>query len=75
VIVFQLQSGNRGPVAPVIKLLFEEPLLTAANQDIALLRLTLPPGTVAEGGAHANPGIVYVLEGSIEGPSKIYLSC
>lgn len=64
VIVFQ--AGETGKAAPVIKLLLEEPLRTTANQEVSLLRLTLPPSARAEGRAHSGPGIVYVLEGSIE---------
>ena len=60
------EEGATGQAAPAIKLLLEEPLRTTANQEVSLLRLTLPPGDQAEAGAHSGPGIVYVLEGKIE---------
>jgi quercetin dioxygenase-like cupin family protein len=60
------QAGNTGKPAPVIKTLLEEPLLSTINQELSLLRLTLPPSAVAEARTHSNPDVVYVLEGKIE---------
>jgi hypothetical protein len=64
VIVFQ--AGYAGQAAPAIKLLLQEPLQTTTNQEVSLLRLTLPPGALADAGTQSNPGIIYVLEGKIE---------
>jgi quercetin dioxygenase-like cupin family protein len=64
VIIFQ--AGNTGQPAPVVKLLLQEPLRTTVNQELSLLRLTLPPGALSAGRAHSGPGFVYVLEGKIE---------
>lgn len=63
IIVFQ--EGATGKAAPVIKLLLEEPIPSAANQEVRLLRLTLAGGATAEARAHSGPEVVYVLEGQI----------
>lgn len=62
-IVFE--AGAMGKAAPVIKTLLETPLSTTVNQELSLLRLTLPPGAASESHAHSGPGIVYVLEGKV----------
>lgn len=60
------QAGHAGQAAPVIKTLLREALVTTTNQEVRLLRLTLPPGAVSEAAASSNPGIVYVLVGKVE---------
>jgi quercetin dioxygenase-like cupin family protein len=70
VIVFQ--AGATGKAAPAIKTLLEAPLETTMNQEVTLRRLTLPPGTSSEPEARSGTGIVYVLEGAIEGGDKRY---
>jgi quercetin dioxygenase-like cupin family protein len=44
---------------------WQVPLSSTTNQELRLLRLTLPVGARTEIAAHAGPGMVYVLEGSI----------
>lgn len=44
---------------------WQVPLPSTANQELRLLRLTLPVGSRTEVAAHSGPGMVYVLEGSI----------
>jgi hypothetical protein len=44
---------------------WQVPLPSTVNQELRLLRLTLPVGTRTEVAAHTGPGMVYVLEGSI----------
>jgi quercetin dioxygenase-like cupin family protein len=41
------------------------PLPSTVNQELRLLRLTLPAGARSETRAHSGPGLVYVLEGTI----------
>lgn len=41
------------------------PLPTAQNQQVRLLRLTLPAGARAEAPAHSGPGLIYIVQGSI----------
>jgi hypothetical protein len=59
------------PLEAATKLSFAEvtqwqvPLPSTTNQELRLLRLTLPVGSRTEVAAHAGPGMVYVLEGSI----------
>jgi len=48
------------------KPLLREDLLSTVNQEVSLLRLTLPPWSGAGVSASANPDIFYVLEGKIE---------
>lgn len=64
-IIFQEGSDNR-KAAPGIKTLIEEPLPSTANQEVILLRLTLPAGTLSEGREHSGPAFVYVVDGRIE---------
>jgi quercetin dioxygenase-like cupin family protein len=70
--VLIFQAGDTGNRAPVIKLLMETPYLTAANQEVSLVRIALPPGASSEADAHSNSSIVYVLEGKIEAAGKLY---
>ena len=44
---------------------WQVPLTSTANQELRLVRLTLPVGARAEAPAHSGPGMVYVLEGTI----------
>ena len=46
--------------------LHREDLLSTVNQEVSLLRLTLPPGSRVELSANANPDILYVLAGEVE---------
>jgi quercetin dioxygenase-like cupin family protein len=46
--------------------LHRENLLSTVNQEVSLLRLTLPPGSRFDLSVNANPDILYVLEGEIE---------
>jgi quercetin dioxygenase-like cupin family protein len=69
-IVFQ--AGATGQPAPAIKILLEEPLRTTTNQEVILRRLTLPAGAGSEVREHANPEIVYVLEGKVTVGSMSY---
>jgi quercetin dioxygenase-like cupin family protein len=68
VIVFQ--AGNTGQPNPAVKLLLQEPLRTTLNQELSLLRLTLPGGALAETRPHSGPGFFFVLEGKIENPAS-----
>lgn len=70
--VLAFQAGHAGQAAPVIKTLLREALVTTTNQEVRLLRLTLPPGAVSEAAASSNPGIVYVLEGKVEATEAIH---
>ena len=67
-IVFQ--AGNTGRAAPAIKTLLQEPLLSTANQELTLYRVTLPPEGLTETQAQSNPGALYVLEGNLETPGS-----
>jgi quercetin dioxygenase-like cupin family protein len=73
------QAGRTRVPAPFLKVLqsesaklllsrdqFQQPLLSTVNQELSLLRLTLPAGARSEARAHSGPGFVYVLEGNIE---------
>ena len=62
------EAGNIGHAAPAINLLGQAPLRTTVNQEVSLLRLTLPPGALSPGLANSDPGFGYVLEGKIETP-------
>lgn len=62
-IVFQ--AGDPGNPVPVIKQLLQDSLVVMRNQEVSLLRLTLPPGGLSETAAHSNPDMVYVLGGKI----------
>ena len=44
---------------------WQVPLPSIANQELRLVRLTLPVGARAEAPAHSGPGMIYVLEGTI----------
>lgn len=44
---------------------WQVPLPSTANQELRLIRLTLPVGGRTEVAAHSGPGMVYVLDGSI----------
>ena len=44
---------------------WQVPLPSTANQELRLIRLTLPVGARTEVAAHSGPGMAYVLEGSI----------
>ena len=44
---------------------WQVPLPSTANRELRLIRLTLPVGSRGEIPAHAGPGFVYVLEGTI----------
>ena len=44
---------------------WQVPLPSTANQELRLIRLTLPVGSRTEVAPHTGPGMVYVLEGSI----------
>jgi quercetin dioxygenase-like cupin family protein len=60
------EAGYTAKAAPSIKLLLEEPFPSTANQEVRLLRLTLPPGALATDRTHSGPGVVYVLDGKVE---------
>jgi quercetin dioxygenase-like cupin family protein len=64
-IIFQ-EGADNSKAAPGIKMLIEEPLPSTTNQEVILLRLTLPAGTVSEGREHSGPAFVYVVDGKIE---------
>lgn len=64
VIVFQAGEAGTPPVP--LKILLQEPLLSTMNQELTLSRLTLPPGTGSEVPPHTGPGIICVLDGTIE---------
>jgi len=59
-------AGSRGQPVPFITVLREERLASTKNQDVSLLRITLPPGVRSDAHAHSGPGLVYVLQGNIE---------
>jgi quercetin dioxygenase-like cupin family protein len=59
-------AGSRGQPVPFITVLREERLASTRNQDVSLLRITLPPGVRSDAHAHSGPGLVYVLQGNIE---------
>lgn len=65
--VLVFQAGKSGTPAPVIKVLLQQAIPNAANQQLSLFRLTLPPGAFSDTGAHSNPAVVYVLQGKVEG--------
>ena len=44
---------------------WQVPLPSIANQELRLLRVTLPVGARSEAPAHSGPGLIYVLEGTI----------
>jgi hypothetical protein len=44
---------------------WQVPLSSTVNQELRLLRLTLPAGTSTDAHARTGPGLVYVLEGTI----------
>ncbi|HEY1307680.1 MAG TPA: DUF3179 domain-containing (seleno)protein [Vicinamibacterales bacterium] len=73
-------AGRTGVPAPLleplphetIKLSFvapqtqwQVPLTSTANQELRLVRVTLPVGSRAEAPTHTGPGMVYVVEGTI----------
>ena len=60
------QTRKADPAVPAIKELLEAPLVTTVNQEVSLLRLTLRARTSAEILGKPNPGIIYVLDGTIE---------
>jgi quercetin dioxygenase-like cupin family protein len=64
-IVFQ-EGADKRPTPAAIKTLLEEPLPSTANQEVSLLRLTLPAGAIAGTRTQRGPGFVYILEGKIE---------
>jgi quercetin dioxygenase-like cupin family protein len=66
VIAFQAGATPQTVPRPGIKTLLQEPLPSTTNQELYLLRLTLPPGARSEARTHSGPGVVYVLEGKIE---------
>src|SRR5215510_14944590 len=43
---------------------WQVPLPSTANQELRLLRLTMPVGSRVEPAVHTGPGMIYVLEGS-----------
>jgi hypothetical protein len=45
---------------------FQEPLPSTRNQELRVLRLTLPAGAAADARAHSGPGLAVVLDGRIE---------
>jgi quercetin dioxygenase-like cupin family protein len=65
VLIFQ-EGADKSKAAPGITTLLEEPLLSTTNQEVSLLRLTLPAGALSDAGAHSGKGVVYVVEGKIE---------
>jgi quercetin dioxygenase-like cupin family protein len=50
---------------------WQVPLSSTADQELRLVRLTLPIGSLAEARTHSGPGLIYVVEGvvTISGPS------
>lgn len=70
-------AGARGQPVPFIKLLLEERLASTKSQEVSLSRLSLPPGAHSDAHSHSGPGLVYVLEGTVEtvgavGPPSAY---
>src|SRR5262245_30104808 len=43
---------------------WQVPVPSTRNQELRLLRLTLPPGSRAEAATHSGPGLIYVVEGT-----------
>ena len=70
VIVFQ--AGNTGQASPAVKSLLQAPLQITANQELSLMRLTLPAGARSNARAHSGPAFVYVLEGQMETQGTTY---
>ncbi len=65
--VLVFMAGDTGnPAATANSMLRVEPLTNTVNQELSLQRLTLSAGARASGKPHTGPGLVYVLEGSIE---------
>jgi quercetin dioxygenase-like cupin family protein len=64
VLAFMAGYGD-GP-APSVKVKFHDDLSTTIDQDLRLLRLSLPPGAGAVAPVNANRDVVTVLEGRIE---------
>jgi len=73
-------AGRTGVPAPLLKPLtletiklsfaapqtqWQVPLTSTVNQELRLVRLTLPVGSRAEASTHTGPGMVYVVEGTI----------
>ncbi|HEY7188543.1 MAG TPA: DUF3179 domain-containing (seleno)protein [Vicinamibacterales bacterium] len=73
-------TGRTGVPASLLKLLpaetiklsfaapqtqWQVPLTSTVNQELRLVRVTLPVGSRAEAPTHTGPGMVYVLEGTI----------
>jgi hypothetical protein len=58
-----LQGDTKLSFAEVTQ--WQVPLPSMANQELRLIRLTMPVGSRTEVAAHSGPGMVYVLEGSI----------
>ena len=50
---------------------WQVPLSSTADQELRLVRLTLPIGSRAEARTHSGPGLIYIVEGvvTISGPS------
>ena len=44
---------------------WQVPVPSTRNQELRLLRLTLPPGSRAEAATHSGPGLIYVVEGTL----------
>jgi quercetin dioxygenase-like cupin family protein len=72
------QAGRTGVPASLTKTLNEPttlvpstftqwkvPIPSTVNQELRLLRLTLPAGARADARTHTGPGLVYVVEGTI----------
>jgi quercetin dioxygenase-like cupin family protein len=73
------QAGRTGVPASLLKVIPSEPtklflpqftqwqvpLLSTVNQELRLLRLTLPAGARSDARAHSGPGLIYVLEGTV----------
>jgi hypothetical protein len=62
----ETEPGHRRLLYESLPSLLQESLSSTAHLELALLRLTLPPGEHAETRPHFGQGIVYLLGGQIE---------
>jgi quercetin dioxygenase-like cupin family protein len=62
----QLLRFRFGEPTQPLRYQFREPLVSTVNQELRLVRLTLPAGARAHARAHSGRGLVFVLEGEIE---------
>src|SRR5262245_34480529 len=58
-------SGDPVKLSFATPMQWQVPVSSTANQQLRLIRLTLPGGTRTETVAHSGPGLMYVLEGTL----------